>query len=131
MSPVIRMDLSEAVSFKPVDSGTYPAEVAEIQDTKQSEKATYLPIMLEITDGEAQGRKLFHNIMLSGKGAGRGAEELGRLLGEEIDPDALDEFEFNSDDLIGAACRIVVTQREYPEGSGEMQNDVKKILSAD
>lgn len=127
--PKIRMDLSEAISFRPVDSGTYSAEVADLQDVKQSDKATYLPIMLEINEGEAQGRKLFHNIMLSGKGAGRGAEDLGRLLGEDIDPDALDEFEFDSDDLIGAQCRIVVTQREYPEGSGEMQNDVKKILS--
>lgn len=125
------MDLSEAISFRPVDSGTYEAEVVDLQEVKQSDKATYLPIRLEITEGDAQGRPLFHNIMLSGKGAGRGAEELGRLLGEDIDPDSLDEFEFDSEDLLGAVCRIVVTQREYPKGSGEMQNDVKKVLSTD
>jgi hypothetical protein len=128
--PKVRMDLSEAISFKPVDAGTYPAEVVEVKDAKSSDKATFLPIVLEISEGEAQGRKLFHNIMLSGKGAGRGADELGNLLGEEIDPDAMDEFAFDTDDLIGATCQIVVSQREWPEGSGDMQNDVKKVLKA-
>jgi hypothetical protein len=129
--PEVRMSLADAVSFKPLPEDTYDVEIIEVQGPTTSDGGTtYITPVLEVSDGDHQGRRLFHNVMLDGKGAGMGAEFLSKALGEDIDVDAMDEFAFDTDDLIGVQLRAVVVQREYPQGSGEFRNEVRKILTA-
>lgn len=128
--PRVSIDLSEAQSRKPLDEGTYPAEVTKFEGPTQGPNSTYLTAELTITEGDASGRKIYTNLPITGKGAGIFADFVSKCTGEEIDVDALNDLDVDTDDLIGCPLGVVVKQREYPEGSGEMRHEVARVLAS-
>ncbi len=126
----LKLNLSEARSFKPVPDDTYPAKISQVKDVQKGPKASYVPIEFEITEGEFAGRKFYQNYMVDGAAAGMFVEFINKVLGTDHDVDELEDLDLDPNDLIGAACAIVLKQEEYPEGSGEMRSQIKKVLSA-
>lgn len=130
MSPKLNLDLTEAQVFEAVPDDTYACQVAEISDIQKGQKASYVTVTLEIMEGDYAGQKLFQNLMLDGKAAGMFVDFLNKALGENYDVKELEDLEVDTDDLIGAQVGVVTKQEEYPEGSGEMRSQVKRILAA-
>jgi hypothetical protein len=126
--PRLTVDLTEAQSNKPVPDDTYEAKVASFEGPTQGPKSTYITAIIEITEGDFAGRKFYHNLPINGKGAGILADFVSKTTGEDIDVDDLESLDLDTDDLVGAEIAIVTRQSEYPEGSGEMRSEIKKIL---
>lgn len=128
--PKIRVDTREAESLKPIEEGAYPAEVVEIGEVAEGPKAHYLPVKLKITEGDHEGRTFFQNLPIEGKGAGILVDFINKATGSDHDVDDLDELDFDTDDLIGAAVIINIKNEEYPKGSGDIRSGIKSIARA-
>ncbi len=129
MSPRLTIDASDVDDFSAIPEDTYPAKVVEIEDIATGPKAQYIPIVFQITDGEFVNRKLWNNYVIEGKGLFGLIDLANKLLGEGRLV-AGEVADFDTDDLLDQPCNIVVGQKEYPEGSGEMQNEIKRVLTA-
>ena len=68
--------------------------------------------------------------MIDGKAAGMFINFINAVTGSDHDVDDLDDLDIDTDDLIGGICNIVNKQKEYPEGSGEFKDEVKKVMAA-
>lgn len=82
----VEIDLSEAVNFDPF-SDTVPVEiaVAALKHGKESKKP-YIELKLRVFEGEYEGRILWTNLNLTGKGAGFSRDKLA-AFGHPIDED--------------------------------------------
>lgn len=129
--PRLNIDLSEAQSQKPIPEDTYLCNVGEISDPQTGPKSTYVMVTYVVAEGEHEGRQLFQNMPITGKGAGIFADFYSKVTGEEIDVDDLDDLDVDTDDLVGQQIGVVAGQKEYPEGSGEFRNEVKKLVAAE
>lgn len=129
MSPRLSLDLSEAVSLKPAPDGTYPCEVHSIGDVQQGPKSAFVEVQLKCTEGDEEGHIFFTNLMTNGKAAGGFVRFINAVGGTDYDIDDLDDLDVDTDDLIGGTCGVVNKQKEYPEGSGEFRDEVKKIIA--
>lgn len=129
--PELNLNLTEAESLKPVEDGTYPATVFGFSEVQQGPKARYITATLQISEGPSEGRKFYTNLPIEGKGAGIFVDFINKVSGSEYDVDDYDSLSVDTDDLIGAPCGLVLKQEEYPEGSGDMRSQVKKILRAE
>lgn len=127
MSPQININTSEAESLKPIPEDAYPAEVVEVGAVAEGDKAHYVPIKLQITEGEHQGRTFYRNCPIEGKGAGIFIDFINKALGLDYDVDDMEELAFDTDDLIGAEVMINVKNEEYPKGSGDLRSGIKSI----
>ena len=130
MSPRLTLDLSEATSLKPAPDDTYQCEVDDISGIKQGQKASYVEVRLRCTEGDQEGHIFYTNLMVNGKAAGMFVNFINAITGENHDVDDLDDLDLDTDDLIGGTCGVVNKQKEYPEGSGEYKDEVKRILPA-
>lgn len=125
--PRLKVDTSEAVRREALPDDTYPCTVMSISDPKQGAKASYVTIVFEVEDGHEFGkRQIWHNVPIDGKGAGIFEDFYEKVTGEDFPEDG----DVDTDDLIGAEILVVTKQEEYPEGSGEFQNRVSKLLRA-
>ena len=129
--PELTLNLSEAESLKPIPDGTYPAIVKGFSDVQAGPKAKYISAILEISEGDFEGRKFYNNLPIEGKGAGIFVDFINKVTGSEYDVDDHEALEVDTDDLIGAPCGIVLKQEEYPEGSGDFRSQVKRVLRAE
>lgn len=129
--PRLTLDLSEAVSLKPAPDGTYPCEVDQIGEVQKGPKANFVEVRLKVTEGDEEGHIFFTNLMVNGKAAGMFVNFINAVSGTNYDVDDLEDLDIDTDDLIGATCGVVNKQKEYPEGSGEFKDEVKKILPAE
>lgn len=58
-------EVDPAVELVPVPEGHYPVMIIESEEKATNDgTGTYLKLVLEITDGEFQGRKIYHNLNL-------------------------------------------------------------------
>lgn len=128
--PRLKVDLREAQSREALPDGTYSCKIFDISAPKTGEKSSYVSITYEVIEGEFEGRKIFENRPITGKGAGMFAEFYSKVTGEDISVNDLEELDVDTDDLIGEEIGVVTKQREYPEGSGDYVSDVKKLIRA-
>lgn len=121
------LDFSEAVEFnsEPVPSGIYACTIdaSKADEVKQGQKAPYIILLYEITDGEYEGRKIVDRMMLAGKGAGR-TKGLLRALGMYNDDDG-EQVPFNFMELHGIEVKVRVKEGEY---QGVPKNDVLAVI---
>lgn len=129
--PELRLNLTEAVSLKPVEDGTYPGEIVGFGEVKQGGKAKYIPAILQISEGEHEGRKFYQNLPVEGKGAGIMVDFINKATGSSFDVDDHEALDVDTDDLIGCAVGMVIKQEEYPEGSGDFRSQIKRVLAAE
>lgn len=128
--PQININTSEAESLKPIPEDAYPAEVVEIGAIAEGQKAHYLPVKLQITEGEHAGRTFYQNLPIEGKGAGIFIDFINKCLGTEHDVDDMDELAFDTDDLMGAEVIINIKNEEYPKGSGDLRSGIRSVARA-
>ena len=133
---------SDGVVFQNVPPGSYAARVVKVEDKESSSQSKHpgtpmVSISFRIlSDDEAlDGRTLFMVQMLpyaSWMNEEDNRKQLAAMkrmyvaLGLELDGD-----EYDTDDWIGEECTIVVTEQEYPKGSGTMKNNVSDVLPSE
>jgi hypothetical protein len=120
----VQVDLS-GVSLEgpiPLDPDTYDAVItkADIHPSKSSGNDT---LYLDFSVGE-EGRRLSWNCPVSGDGLWRFKQMLVRL-GFEI-PEG--EFEFDETELVGAECRVKVSQEPHYQDPKRKTNRISAIL---
>ena len=128
--PELKLNLTEATSLKPIDDGVYPAVVHAFSEIQQGPKAQYVMATLIISEGDHEGRKFYTNLVTEGSGAGIFVDFINTVTGQDYDVDDLEALNVDTDDLIGAACGILLKQEEYPKGSGDFRSTCKKVLRA-
>lgn len=132
MSPVLKLNLSEAQSFTPLPDDTYPVVVAAISEEKSGAKSNYVQVELHVEEGhEHAGARLWTNLMTNGKAAGMFVDFINRCLGTSytIEEYRDEGIEIDTDELIGSELAAVTKQAEYPEGSGSFKAEVKQLLA--
>lgn len=127
--PRINVSLKDAEARQPLPDDTYECKVLEI-NPKQGSKSAYLQVIYEVVDGEHEGRKIYDNVMIEGAAAWQFCDWWEALTGTTLDVDDLDEFDFDTDDVVGEALGITTEQEEYPEGSGRYNHKAAKYLAA-
>jgi len=125
----------EAVMFEALPADTYVCKVVgdggTIVNTKGGEDM--IKWELEVVEGELAGRKLWHNTMCEGKGAGILLQFLRALrMEQDVDytvegTDANPIVAFDTETCLGRSLEVVLAQREY---EGTMRNEVKKVAPA-
>lgn len=128
--PRVSLNLKDAKSRKPVPDDTYEVVVKKFEGPIKGPKAHYIKAYIDITEGNYEGHRFFHNLPIEGEGAGIFADFVSKLTGEEIDVDQLEELDIDTDELLDVPFGIVTKQREFPEGSNEFQDNIAKILKA-
>lgn len=94
-----------------------------------SGKWPYLMWELTIKEGEKAGEAIMHITTLK-PSALFGLKAICRAAGYQWpDADASDNFEFDPKDLFGTELLAELTTQEYPPGSGDKRNAVKKFHS--
>lgn len=126
--PRLNLKLDQATTFEAIEEGEYLVRVLDISDPEQGPKAQYVNVQVEVTDGEYEGRRFFRNLPTEGKGAGFFMDFWKKATGEDLEKEP--EIDVDTDDAIGAKLVAVIVKREYPEGSGEFRNEVKRFLTA-
>lgn len=132
---------SDGIMFKNVPPGTYNARISKVEDTETGVNSKHpgtpmvrISFRILSEDEALEKRVLFSQIMLpeaewmSEADSDRQTAAIKRMyiaLGLETDGD-----EYDTDDWMGQECQIVVTEREYPAGSGKMVNNIAEVLEA-
>lgn len=125
-----KADFSEGVELMLLPIDWYSIEVSSVEVTEATTGVPMLKLRLRVTGGEYENQPIFTNLMLAGRGAGITAGALRALLGH------VSEDEMDTDDLVGARCRVRIGQEVWAEedqGDGELRNRVLrwKALSSD
>ena len=137
MSPSIKVNLRdiETKDFDPVDPGTYDVKCVdgELTETSGDGKLGKVPMIkweFEIIDNDDEklnGKKLWTNSTI----APTTLWSLKAMLaatGEYSEDDLSDDnFEFEIEDVVGCTMQAVVTKVEYPAGSGDYNNRIKRF----
>jgi hypothetical protein len=133
--PEFVADFSQAIQFILVPRGTYNVHVASAETATSSNRTAMLKVRYEIdevielsedaeyTPEQIVGQSLFSNLMLEGKGAGVTEQAFEAMFG------SVEDAPGNTDDLIGAACAVKVTHREWKVedgGDGETRANVSR-----
>jgi hypothetical protein len=126
-------------SFEALPAGRYIVKVTgfemrEVRNDGKVPKGTPM-INWEFTvqsdragDTKYQSRKVWMNTVLHERSLFN-LKGLLRATGAFDDEQLAGELEFEPEDVVGAEVIAVVAQREYPAGSGEMTNDVRRIVA--
>lgn len=131
MSPLIKPDLTDADSFGPIEPGTYPAKIEQV-DYKTSGKGNPMIVPKFAIEVNGKVRKRNAYLVIVGEGAYgfsqllRAAhfDELAQAYGDKSIP--LDQKpEFNTDDLVGQEVMVVIDHQLY---NGEMRDTIKNYL---
>ncbi len=123
--PLITLDFSEA---KELTEGAYTFRIESWDGPMKTEKGQQrIVCILAVVDGEFAGSKIYHSLMLEGKGAGMTARFLSAVTGENLDVNDLETYELDTDDLIGEEVDGIVALEEYPPESGEKRAKITKF----
>lgn len=126
-------DVSTVV--KPIDEGTYAAEISEVEVTESKSKLPMVVVTYAILEGDFKGRKLTDYMVLETKKHEPnepGLRQLKRLIVAALGEDSANSDDFDTDELQGQQVTLVIKQESYEDEGGEEQvsNRVKKVLAA-
>jgi hypothetical protein len=79
-------------------------------------------------DTKYQNRKVWMNTVIHERSLFN-LKALLRATGAFTDEQLEGELDFDPDEIVGSEVIGVVSQREYPPGSGEMTNDVRRTMA--
>lgn len=132
--PRITVDFSDVEDFEALPKGDYQAVIAkaEYRDfPEEPDRHPYINLEMDVSDGEAKGRKLWSILSFSPKALWRMKqvfENLGIYMDElDIDVDE-DTNAVLSPELVGLPVICSVSRRVY---EGREQNQVDAITSPD
>jgi hypothetical protein len=126
--PQINIDFGAKEQYEIIPQGEYRVQVTDTETKESKSGKPMLGLTFEIVEGDYENRKLFSNLMLDDpKALWRTRRDLGVLLGTS---DLEGQFDFNTEDLIGAEAIAKVTHRVWKEsdgGDGEARPNVQKL----
>lgn len=132
MSPLIQPDLSTAIDMGPIEAGTYPAEIKNVEAKLSKKQNPMLELDIDVTvkSGEKpRSRKAFLVI------TGEGAYNFGQLLRATHFDDLAEKYAtpggekppFDSDQLKGQKLNVIIDHQIY---NGEKRDFIKSFLRA-
>lgn len=127
--PRLQVDTTQAQKREPLPDDTYTCTVQEVTGPHTGQKSKYVTVVLKVSEGEFEGREIWHNLPIEGKGAGIFADFWQKVTGDEL-PYGEAGIDVDTDDLVGRTVGVVTVQEEYPEGSGTFNHKVKKLVQA-
>jgi hypothetical protein len=116
--PVITVDFTQAQEFEPLPRGWYVVEVTDAQPGMSRAGQPKLTLRYRVIEpSEYAGRRLTDDLPLAGHplGIGRTRSALRSMLGEDSVPE---QGQIDTDDLVGATLRVLVTHRIWAEEAG-------------
>ncbi len=123
------IDLNEVeddAGFEVMPSGMYDCVVESLEfEHSQSKGNPMWSWVLEITEGEYAGRKLFFHTVFKGPGLPITKKAISRVAPELMSGPFNPEDEESIDQVLGKNCRARVNQRKY---QGEMRNNVRELF---
>jgi hypothetical protein len=128
--PELVIDFSETQSFDPLPPGDYVVSVESAKPGKSTAGNPKVSLQVKVIEGEQEGRMLFDDLVLTGKGAFKIRQAL-KAFGL-LDSDQ-DQVRLDSDDLVGCVGTVTVANEVWAEedgGDGETRSRVKKYVSA-
>lgn len=126
----MKVNFADTKTFNndPIPAQTYKVivsdgEMKEAGPNAKNPGSEYIRWELTVSEGEYQGRKVFLNTTLVEAGLS-GLKSLLEATGKfDVDGD----LNFEIDDVVNSEVLAVVKQKEYPVGSGDKVNEVKRI----
>jgi len=114
--PVIHVDFTQAQEFEPLPRGWYTVEVTDAQPGQSRAGQPKLTVRYRVIDPpDFEGRRLTDDLPLAGHplGLGRTRSALRAMIGDVPEQGTLD-----TDELIGAQLKVLVTHRVWAEEAG-------------
>lgn len=127
---LIQPDTSEAQEMTPIEPGTYPGVITEVE-FKQSAAGNPMVVCKWEIDVEGKTRTRKSYLVVTGEGAFN-FDQLLRSTGfTEVadiykDPES-DNPEFDTDSLVGQSCNVVIESQMYKD---ELRDSIKSYLPA-
>jgi Protein of unknown function (DUF669). len=130
--PIVNPDTSAAADMGPIEPGTYPAKITEVEykTSKSSGNPMIVPkFEIQVGDGKARTRQAY--LVITGEGAFN-FDQLLRATGFE---DLADQFkakdgpkpDFDTDELIGQELMVVIESDTY---NGQLRDKIRSYLRA-
>ncbi|KKM27260.1 hypothetical protein LCGC14_1576560 [marine sediment metagenome] len=118
----------EDVTFEALPRAIYPCVIAECEfNYSQASSNPMWTLVLEVSDGEYTGRKLYSHLVFAGKGLPITKRQLARIAPELFEGPFDPEDENVIASMLGKNIRAKVTQRKY---EGEWTNNVRDLFPA-
>ena len=115
--------------FEPLPNGNYPVRVIEKEVTKASTGSSMIKVTTSVTEGPYENRRLWSNLVFKTDSPPAMRMLLQKLHGLGVTRDWIASNSPDIEDIAraidGVEAIAVVEQREYPQGSGEIRNDIK------
>ncbi len=126
----LMVDLNEVedVTFEALPRGIYPAVIAECTfEYSQSAGNPMWTLVLEVSDGEYTGRKLYSHMVFLGPGLPITKRQLLRIAPELFDGPFNPEDEEVINSMLGKNLNVKTRPRKY---DGQMRDNVQDLFPA-
>ncbi len=118
----------EDVSFEALPKGIYPCVIAECEFSYSQSKGNPMwTLVLEVSDGDYTGRKLFSHLVFAGPGMPITKRQLQRIAPELFDGAFNPEDEDIIQSMLGRAIQAKTAPKKY---EGEMRDNVRDLFAA-
>ncbi len=118
----------EDVTFEALPRGIYPCVIAECEFSYSQAKGNPMwTLVLEVSDGEFTGRKLYSHLVFKGAGLPITKRQLQRIAPELFDSAFNPEDEAVIASMLGRNINAKTAPRKY---EGEMRDNVRDLFAA-
>ncbi len=125
-SLMVDLNQVEDVSFEALPRGIYPCVIAECEFSySQSAGNPMWTLVMEVSDGEYTGRKLFSHLVFAGKGLPITKRQLSRIAPELFDAPFNPEDDDTIASMLGKNINVKTAPRKY---DGEMRDNVRDLF---
>lgn len=121
--PKITLNLARVADLEAIPAGLYSAKIFEMTPGRSKAGNPKISVVFVVTEGDYAETRVFHNLTL----VPQAMPFVKRFLKAFYDKEDLnqEEFELDTDDLVGRECRIRVSVEVR---DGEKQNRVGSVL---
>lgn len=125
-SIMVDLNAVEDVSFEALPKGIYPCVIAECDFSySQASGNPMWTLVMEVTDGDYAGRKLFSHLVFAGAGLPITKRQLSRIAPELFDS----AFDPEDDDVIqGMLGKNVMAKTQPRKYEGVMRDNVRDLF---
>ncbi len=126
----LMVDLNDVpdVSFEAMPRGIYPCVIAECTfEYSQNAGNPMWTVVMEVSDGEYAGRKLYSHMVFAGKGLPMTKRQLARIAPELFEGAFNPEDQDVIDKMLGKALNVKTRPRKW---EGVMRDNVQDLFPA-
>lgn len=124
--PIITPDTSEMQEFKPIDPGTYPARIVQVDSGTSGTGNPKIVVTMQV---EVDGKEIKRQAHLVTKGPGSfNFDQILRATGQGEYADELKKnpgLPFDTDVMVGQTIQVVIDHQLY---QGETRDQIKSYL---